>query len=127
STQPPEAEEILPAWELTDGMTGTLLESVSYYLVREEDGIILLLDIAGRRAAVTVGTLEENREIPVDLYLAGSKLAGQIQPQTILAIGTKQSWLNQTEIPVYTGTYPSAALRPGGGIQIKGGSLYDTQ
>lgn len=127
STQPPEAEKILSAWELPDGTTGTLLESVSYYLVREEDGIILLLDIAGRRAAVTVGTLEENREIPVDLYLAGSKLVGQIRPQTILAVGTKQSWLNQTEIPVYTGTYPSAALRPGGGIQIKGGTLYDTQ
>ncbi len=125
-TQPPEADQVIRPQENTT-LTGTLLDGVEYCLVAEEDGLLLVLDIQGSRVAVTAGTLEENRQVPVDLYLAGSKLAIQIQPDAILAVGTKLNWLTQTELPVYTGSYPGAAVRPGGGIQIKGGTLYDIQ
>lgn len=125
-TQPPEADQVIRPQENTT-LTGTLLDGVEYCLVGEEDGLLLVLDIGGSRVAVTAGTLEEYRQVPVDLYLAGSKLAVQIQPEAVLAVGTRLNWLTQTELPVYTGSYPGAAIRPGGGIQIKGGTLYDIQ
>lgn len=119
TSEPPEAERALTANTLNEILVEDFTEDISYCLLPEKKGTIVLLDVGGYRAAMTAGELKEHRQVPVDIYFAAGRNAYQIQADKTI-ISHIYPWLGDSPENIWYGTNPVIAIRPGKSILYKG-------